>query len=343
MRQYNEQTKPLLEGIQTLEGWREKESRLRACWLQMLGKPPVQVDYKPKDAADTRNLKVLSKQEEKDHTRLEISYLSPEGDEIPAYLLLPSKAGNSPAGIPAVLALHPTTENGKKDICLASGRENRQYGLELVQRGFVVLAPDSITFGDRVYEGEAPFQTAPFYKQHPRWTAVGKMLSDHMAAVDVLTSLPQVNPTRIGVIGHSLGGYNGWFLAGLDKRIKAVVSSCGFAMFRGDPEPNRWGLRDWFSHIPSITDSLRNGSPPFEWHEIASLAAPVPMFMWSGSRDPIFPNWREIAAGLGELDGLYGFLGASSGLECWIGHEGHDFPRDIRQRAYDFLETKLAE
>lgn len=343
MDQVDMKIKPLLEGIQAVEGWKEKERRIRAHWLQVLGKPPEPVDYKPKAAADRRDFRILTRQEEKDHTRLEITYLSPEGDEIPAYLMLPAGAGESADGIPAVLALHPTTEHGKKDVCLASGRENRQYGLELVKRGFAVLAPDSITFGDRVYEGEAPFQTAPFYERHSSWTAVGKMLSDHFTAVDVLTSLPQVNPARIGVIGHSLGGYNGWFLAGLDKRIKAVVSSCGFAMFQGDPEPNRWGLRDWFSHIPSITDSLIGGSLPFEWHEIAVLAAPIPMFMWCGTRDPIFPNWREIAAGLGELDRVYEFLGASSALECWIGHEGHDFPPDIRQRAYEFLEKQLAE
>ncbi|WP_054955593.1 alpha/beta hydrolase family protein [Paenibacillus dakarensis] len=342
MDQYSEKMKPLLEGIHTLEAWRDKESRVRDRWLQLLGESPETVDYKPKALVDSKGYRILSKHEEEDHTKLEITYLSPDGNEIPAYLLLPSETDKSPGGIPAVLALHPTTENGKRDICLASGRENRRYGLELVQRGFAVLAPDSITFGDRVYPGEEPFQTAPFYKLHPRWTAVGKMLSDHMAAVDVLSSLPQINPKRIGVIGHSLGGYNGWFLAGIDQRVKAVVSSCGFTMFRGDPDPNRWGLREWFSHFPSITESLRKGSLPFEWHEIAALAAPVPMFMWCGTKDAIFPNWREIAAGLGELDGLYQFLNASSVFECWIGHEGHDFPHDIRQRAYAFLEKQLA-
>ena len=224
-------------------------------------------------------------------------YESPDGDSIPAYLLIPS---GKPAvgGFPAALALHPTTENGKDDVCLTSGRANRRYGLELVRRGFAVLAGLHHVRRPNLSR-EAPFQTAPFYQRHPDWTAVGKMLSDHMAGVDVLSSLPQVNPHRIGVIGHSLGGYNGWFLAGIDRRIKAVVSSCGFTMFRGDPEPNRWGLREWFSHIPSITDSLSSGSLPFEWHEIAALAAPVPMLMWCGTQDPIFPNWREIATGLG--------------------------------------------
>ncbi|OIB03861.1 dipeptidyl aminopeptidase [Paenibacillus sp. LC231] len=342
MNRFNGNMMPLLEGIHTLDAWMEKESRLRERWLQLLGEPPGPVDYKPSAAANSGGFRVVSEHDEEDHTRLKIVYHSPEGDPIQAYLLLPHGKPVE-GGYPAVLALHPTTENGKDDVCLPSGRENRRYGLELVQHGFAVLAPDSITFGDRVYAGEAPFQTAPFYRQHPAWTAVGKMLSDHITAVDVLSSLPQVNSHRIGVIGHSLGGYNGWFLAGMDKRIKAVVSSCGFTMFRGDPEPNRWGQREWFSHIPSITDSLSNGDLPFEWHEIAALAAPVPMLMWCGMRDPIFPNWREIASGLGELDGLYDFLGASSAFECWIGHEGHDFPPDIRQRAYAFLEKKLAE
>ncbi|MGE7826773.1 alpha/beta hydrolase family protein [Paenibacillus sp. NPDC093718] len=342
MNRFNGDMMPLLEGIHTLNAWMEKESRLREHWLQLLGELPGPVDYKPKAAADCGGFRVISEHDEEDHTRLKIVYHSPEGDPIHAYLLLPHRKP-AEGGYPAVLALHPTTENGKDDVCLPSGRENRRYGLELVQRGFAVLAPDSITFGDRVYLGEAPFQTAPFYQQHPAWTAVGKMLSDHITAVDVLSSLPQVNSQRIGVIGHSLGGYNGWFLAGMDKRIKAVVSSCGFTMFRGDPEPNRWGQREWFSHIPSITDSLINGSLSFEWHEIAALAAPVPMFMWCGTRDPIFPNWREMASGLGELDGLYDFLGASSAFECWFGPEGHDFPPDIRQRAYAFLEKKLAE
>ncbi|MEF7440831.1 alpha/beta fold hydrolase [Paenibacillus lautus] len=342
MTRFNGEIMPLLEGIHTLGDWTVKESRLKARWLQLMGEPPEPVDYKPRAVADSRGFRVLSVHEEEDHTRQVIMYESPDGDSIPAYLLIPS---GKPAvgGFPAALALHPTTENGKDDVCLTSGRANRRYGLELVRRGFAVLAPDSITFGDRIYPGEAPFQTAPFYQRHPAWTAVGKMLSDHMSGVDVLSSLPQVNPHRIGVIGHSLGGYNGWFLAGMDNRIKAVVSSCGFTMFRGDPEPNRWGLREWFSHIPSITDSLSSGSLPFEWHEIAALAAPVPMLMWCGTQDPIFPNWREIATGLGELDGLYDFLGASSAFECWIGHEGHDFPPDIRQRAYAFLEKQLAE
>ena len=40
-----------------------------------------------------------------------------------------------------------------------------------------------------------------------------------------------VDPERIGVIGHSLGGHNSLFVATFDERLKAVVTSSGFNSF----------------------------------------------------------------------------------------------------------------
>lgn len=331
----------LLQGIDSVEDWNAKEARIRSIWLERLGTPPIEGMY---DEIGTDGIyEVISEMEEDDHSRLYVRYGTRDGDTVFAYLLLPHKLDLVDGKSPAVLALHPTSETGKADISLKGGRENRRYGLELVSRGYVVLAPDSIAFGDRVYKGEKPFQTAPFYDRYPAWTAVGKMMADHIRGVDILTSLPQVQSERIGVIGHSLGGYNGWFLAGMDQRIKAVVSSCGFSMFSGDPELNRWGNREWFSHIPSLTQDRSGGNLPFEWHEIAALAAPTPIFMWCGTRDVIFPNWRENTAGLTDLEYLYRFLNKGESYECWIGAEGHDFPLDIRERAYRFLDRHLGK
>lgn len=330
---------PLLHNIDSLSDWKAKEARIRSIWLKRLGTPPA--ERMNDENVMNASYEVISQNEEIDHLRLYIRYGTNDGDTVFAYLLLPHKADQHNGKSPAILALHPTSESGKADISLEEGRENRRYGLELVKRGYIVLAPDSITFGDRVYEGEKPFQTSPFYEDNPAWTAVGKMLADHMHGLDILTSLPQVQADCIGVIGHSLGGYNGWFLAGMDERIKVVVSSCGFSMFSGDPEPNRWGKREWFSHIPSLTEDLEHGSFPFEWHEIAALAAPTPMFMWCGTRDAIFPNWHEITEGLSEIDNLYRFLNKEEHFECWIGAAGHDFPLDIRERAYRFLDQHL--
>ena len=68
-----------------------------------------------------------------------------------------------------------------------------------------------------------------------------KGIWNHIRAVDLLESLPEVDPDRIGVIGHSLGGHNALFVAAFDQRIRAVVSSCGFNAFEDyyDRRPDR--------------------------------------------------------------------------------------------------------
>ncbi|MDQ1910677.1 alpha/beta fold hydrolase [Paenibacillus sp. GD4] len=329
----------LLAGVDSSAAWQAKREKIREVWKRLVGMPPSQ-DFWPEPGRHVA-FEVMSERTEKDHRRLDIRYCTKDGDIITAYLLLPS--GMEPGRqYPAVLAMHPTTDCGRADVATPQGRENRRYGLELVSRGYVVLAPDSISFGDRVYEGAEPFQTAPFYELNPQWTAVGKMLADHLLALNLLCSLPEVDPQRIGAIGHSLGGYNAWFLAGWDRRIRAVVSSCGFSMFTADPEPNRWGQREWFSHLPEVTHYLREDQIPFEWHEVAALAAPTPLFMWSGLKDRIFPNWQAIAEGMSDLEELYGQEAAAGSFEFWLGPAGHDFPPRARELAYSFLDRWLA-
>jgi dienelactone hydrolase len=315
-----------------LSVWKRRRKEVLSVWKTYIGCLPNPVPVK---------WELLDEAPEADHRRLHIRYDTVGGDRVTAYLLLPHKAGDAALKRPAILALHPTSDDGKADVATPWGRASRCYGLELVSRGYIVLAPDAITAGERIYEGYEAYRTEPFYKRNPGWTAVGKMIADHRQAVELLRSLAGVHTGRIGVIGHSLGGYNGIFLAGLDKRIRAVVSSCGFSVFAGDPDPNRWGQRDWFSHIPRLTDDIRNGTVPFEFTEIAALAAPVPMFCWSGQQDRIFPNWIPIAQAMEEVNGLYQAMNVQGRFVFRLGNAGHDFPEEVRQAAYRFLDCWL--
>jgi len=319
-------------GADAAAAWERRRADIEAVWQEYMGFVPESVDPDPE---------VLETVREADHVRIHLRYATGFGDKVTAYLLIP---GDDPAParkLPAVLALHPTHASGKADVASSAARANRAYGLELAARGYVVLAPDTIAAGERIYEGEEAFRTAPFYAAHPASTAIGKMLHDHRQSLDVLSALPFVDAARIGAIGHSLGGYNAYFLAGADRRVKAVVSSCGFATFAGDPDPNRWGQRDWFSHLPRISECLASGCVPFEYHEIAALAAPTPFFNWNGMSDRIFPHWRPAAEALGELGALYRALGAEERLEYLFGSAGHDFPPSIREAAYLFLDRWL--
>jgi dienelactone hydrolase len=323
----------LLHGISDKAEWEAKRQAIMRRWLECIGGLPESVPLR---------YEVLSEAEEERHVRRHLRYDTADGDTVTAYLLVPKRGSREAAARqPAVLALHPTSNEGKADVATPQGRHNRRYGAELADRGYVVLAPDTITAGERVYEGASPYQTAPFYERYPQWTAVAKMIADHRQGVDLLVSLDYVDAGGIGAIGHSLGGYNAIFLAVADERIRAVVSSCGYATFTGDPNPGRWGRRDWFSHIPVITDELERGIVPFEWHEIAALAAPTPLFNWSGQADKIFPHWEPIAESMRDLHALYEWLGEPERMLSLDGTSAHDFPGPVRAAAYDFLDTWL--
>lgn len=334
LSQLTEQNFPhLLEGIQERKQWNDKREEIAAGWRQQLGWIPQAV---PPDYT------VHSEQFEADHTRIHLSYETGYGDRAYAYLLVPGLQANPQGKLyPAMLALHPTDKDGKGDIATNEGRANRKYAMELVSRGYVVLAPDTITAGERIYSGAEAFQTAPFYTQFPESTAVGKMIHDHQQGIELLLTLPYVDAERIGAIGHSLGAYNAYFLAAVDDRIKAVVSSCGFCPFMGDPTPNRWGQRDWFSHIPKLTNDMNEDEVPFEFHEIMALVAPRPLLNWFTQNDSIFPNWQAAAFASKDINHLYQWLGSP---ECYIsllGNDGHDFPEHIRLLSYTFLDRWL--
>lgn len=267
-----------------------------------------------------------------------IVYRSSFGDQVPANLLIPAAAEHGKC--PAVIALHQTVPEGKEEVSGIAGDKELAYGLELAERGFVVLAPDVLSAGERVYPGKQPFQTAPFQDAFPEWSMIGKMMTDHLHGVDLLCSLDIVDGSRIGAIGHSLGGYNSFFLSAVDERVRAIVVSCGLSTFAGDPLPSRWELRkEWFTHFPAL--DLSQGKIPFEFNEIVALTFPRPAFIWYTQNDAIFPHWEAIGRAVKSVADLYGAAGQGDRFTGLMGGGKHEFPRMIRGLAYGWLEQQL--
>ncbi len=72
-----------------------------------------------------------------------------------------------------------------------------------------------------------------------------EQVADTSAAVDLLQSLPEVDPDRIGVLGSSFGAAVAIYAAGIDERLAAVVSSGGWGhgerkFRRQHPTPEAW-------------------------------------------------------------------------------------------------------
>lgn len=331
----------LLEGLDqeaALEdkraAWAERAESIREAVLEAMGPFPerIQPEVEWLESTQVEGI-VLQK----------LNYTSWDGDRVPAYMIARPDVLEGGQTVPGIMALHQTVPQGKDEVAGVSGRPDMRFGWELASRGFVVFAPDVLSAGERTYPGMKPYQTAPFQERYPAWSMMGKMLYDHRLGLDVLQSLSSVDGTRIGAIGHSLGGYNAFLLAAFDDRVKATVSSCGFSTFAGDPNPGRWGLRpEWFSHMPKVSDYLRDGTIPFEFHQAAAIAAPVPFFNWSTQQDAIFPHWPAIASGLLRIGEVYQFLEAEpESFVSLLGVGPHSFPYYAREAAFAWLERRL--
>lgn len=70
-------------------------------------------------------------------------------------------------------------------------------------------------------------------------------VADTKNALTFLAGRPEIDPGRIGVLGHSFGAAVAVYAAGVDERIACVISSCGWGhgerKFRGQhPTPEAW-------------------------------------------------------------------------------------------------------
>src|ERR1051325_8113379 len=179
-------------------------------------------------------------------TTFKISFASEPGDRVPAWLTIPhSLAGRAPA----VLCLHQTTKIGKDEPMGLGGKPNLHYALELAQRGYVTLSPD--------YPGYGEYKIDCYAMGYASATMKG--IWNHIRAIDLLLDLPEVDPNRIGCIGHSLGAHNALFAAAFDPRIRTTVSSCGFTRFTWNDNEGRGqpgDLTDWShaGYMPRIAE-----------------------------------------------------------------------------------------
>jgi len=262
--------------------------------------------------------------------REKITFQGVDGDRVPAYLFIPKLANG--VKVPGILCLHETTPVGMGSPAGLGGRPNRHYALELAERGFVTLAPDYPNFGDYHFDPYA----------HGYASATMKGISNHMRAVDLLQSLPEVNPDQIGVIGHSLGGHNSMFVAVFDERIKAIVTSCGFTSFAKYKGGNLagWSHKGYMPRIAEVYHA-NPAEMPFDFTEVLAALAPRLVFINAPTGDDNFDVSGVKDCVAAALPVYRNIFKAARHLQVVYPPGGHDFPPQVREAAYKFLERAL--
>jgi len=307
--------------ISAAADWPRRRAHILANMQLVMGPMPADDRKVPPD------LQVYDEVKLQRYVRKTVSFASEAGDRVPAFLLLP----HEPAGrVPAVLCLHQTTALGKQEPA-GMGLKNLAYAAELAERGMVTLAPDYPGFGDYKIDAYAKGYVS----------ATMKGIWNHCRAVDVLQSLPEVDPARIGVIGHSLGGHNSLFVAAFDPRIKAAVTSCGFTAF---PKYIGGNLKGWShkGYMPRI-DTEYGKDPkrmPFDFTEILGAIAPRALFINAPLKDANF-EVSGVQDCVAAATPVYELLGAKDAIQAVYPDAAHDFPPDVRKQAYDFLAQAL--
>ncbi len=309
--------------VRTPEDWRIRRAQIIGNFEKVAGPFPGAAKRVPLD------VRVEGEQDLGDVIRKKLSYAAEPGDRVPAYLLVP-KGLRGPA--PAVLCPHQTNPRGKEEPAgIPGGNPDMAIALELARRGYVTLAPDYPGFGEYPIDVYAMGYAS----------ATMKGIWNHVRAVDLLQSLPEVDPDRIGCAGHSLGGHNSIFAALYDPRIKAVVTSCGFTAF-----PKYYGgdLTGWShkGYMPRIA-SVYGKDPrrmPFDFPELLAALAPRPVFVNAPLRDENFD-----ASGVDDCvraaRPVYALLGAGDAVTVLHPDVEHAFPAAEREAAWGFFDRLL--
>ena len=316
------------EPIKSVDDWNQRRDHILEGMQQAMGPLPT-----PRPPPDF-DLQITERTSGNGFERLTINFVVEATDRLTAHLYLPTAREESEKR-PAMLALHPTGAAGKTIIAglAAGGKANRQYAMELAERGYVVLAPDYPGFGDlKDYD----------FAGDSYVSGTMKGIVNHMRCVDLLASRDEVDANRIGVIGHSLGGHNALFVAAFDQRLKVAVTSCGWTPFEYYYGGN---VKGWTSdrYMPLIRDrfGLKAEKIPFDFYEVVSAISPRAVYSASPLRDSNF-SVAGVKDAEPKIRSVFELHKSKQNFVVEYPDCEYDFPKAVRSRTYAFIDKQLA-
>jgi len=295
-----------------LKTWNE----LLGPWPELVGKPKL--EYLEKERRDNLT---------QHHVKIEVAPGKLTDD---AYLLVPDGKGPFPAVVVVFYDAATGVGRGKSP--------QRDFALQLARRGFVALSLGSSP--ETYYPDKKSCQLQP--------------LSYHALEAahchSILANLEQVDPRRIGIVGHSYGGKWAMFASCLyDKFACAVWSDGGIVFDEKRSNVNYWerwylgferGQEDRKPGIPNDKNP-RTGSYKkmvdggHDLHELHALMAPRP-FLVSGGSEDLPERWKALNHAIAVND----FLGYKDRV-AMTNRKGHDPTPESNEVLCAFFEYFL--
>ncbi len=300
--------------IADLAGWLRKRPTLRQAWLDFL--KPLRIEREGPPV-----LEVLEEDRPEGVSRQLVRYEAEPGVPTEAYLLRPAGAG---ARRPGAVVFHPTVTASIREPAGVEGRANMAIGLNLARRGWVAFCPRNFLWRDN-RNLDIRSELPRFRARHPNATGMAKMLFDAITAVDILARLPDVDPGRLGAVGHSLGAKEVLYLAAFDERIRVSVSSEGGVGTRFSNWNDPWYLGEAITK-PEFTR---------EHHVLMALVAPRAFLLLGGDSADGEKSWPFVGAVLP----VYRLFGTPARVGLFNHKKGHSLPPEAEQRLYEWFEA----
>ena len=202
--------------LKTKSEWEARQAQTKKIFAEIAGDFPAKTPLNPKITGTVK----------KDGFTVEKLYFeSRPGYYVTAALFLPSgKKGK----LPAILYCCGHTNDGFKGY--------QHAAINLVKKGFIVLAFDPVGQGERIQYFDAagkPRFHPDFEHSYPGTqsfvsgrTPSNYFIWDGIRAIDYLLSRKEVDPARIGITGRSGGGTQTAMIMALDDRILAAAPEC---------------------------------------------------------------------------------------------------------------------
>lgn len=261
--------------------------------------------------------------------------------EIPALVCYPEAARTRP--VPAVLCM-PGTPNRKEDLI-----QPLDLLWRLADEGFFVVSID------RPYHGQRPGDPDLAIRQKGLGRVWGEYVYDLTRALDYAQSRSEVDGTRLGMVGLSMGGMEVLLLGALDDRLDVAVSVAGQVSWEPVFETGAWRLLfgglDITRQLVSAGASDRAALTAFREHmpelavldasRVAPLLAPRPLLLMTGDRDPYV---GPAAARHTHRAALPAYRAREAGdrLALWVeAGAGHGFTHAMEERVVAWLHRWL--
>ena len=295
-----------------------RQDELRAKLWEKMGTVYENVDKLPLETT------IFGKIQYDGFSVTKLSYQGQRGVHVSALLYVP----DGPGPFPAIIHMHGHSREGKY-------AERVQCGsLTLVHSGYVVLAVDA--FG--TYERATQCRHSEYHGGlvgggllNVGESLMGGQVVDNMRGVDLLQSLPFVDPERIGATGASGGGNQTMWLAAMDERIKVAMPVVSVGSFES-----------YVTGVNCICELLPDGLTFTDEAGVLGLIAPRPLNIGNAFYDVNHTfSVAEMLKTYHIVKAIYWHLGAHDNICYTITDQVHGMHPKQREAVIGWMDCHL--